>query len=189
MAHPKRRLGTRGSYDNSTSNFWNTVDNYADYAEKALAIGNLASIGATVAAPNPFTAGAAVATGIGSGVIDFYQGVRSAIKGDWANAAKNGVELLLSLGGAKAISQAGKLAKLDEALKVSGAPRTYVTKTIGRRPANRHIYRTTKENDAATKASAIGYGASIGGNGSSMGTLPETTDTRRRLESRGSKTK
>lgn len=173
MTKPKRRLETRGNYDNeSISGFWDKVDNYADYAEKALALGNLASIGATVAAPNPFTAGAVIATGVGSGIVDGYQGIRSAVKGDWGNVAKNGVELLLSFGGAKAFQQAGKLAKLDEALKASGAPREYVRRTIGRRPGNRHIYTTTKEADAATKASSIGYATSLGGNASSMGDLP-----------------
>jgi hypothetical protein len=87
-------------------------------------------------------------------------------------AIKNGGELILSLIGAKALSNASKLSKLDDALKASGATRQYVTKTIGRRPATRHIYVTTKEADAATKAGAVGYSTSAASNASSMGDIP-----------------
>ena len=164
-----RRLENRGRQDSS---FWNTVDDYANYAEKALALGSLASMGATIAAPNPVTAGLAIGSNIGGAVVDGYQGIRSAINRDYGNAIKNGGELVLSLIGAKALSNASKLSKLNDALKASGATRQYVTKTIGRRPATRHIYVTTKEADAATKASAVGYSTSAAGNASSIGDLP-----------------
>lgn len=169
LSLPGFKGGKGGRKDSS---FFDTVDNYADYAEKALALGSLASMGATIAAPNPITAGLALGSNIGSAVIDGYQGVRSVIKGDYGNAIKNGVELAMSLIGAKAFSKASKLSKLDSALRASGAPRQYVTTTIGRRAATRHIYVETKEADAAGKASALGYGASIGGNASSFGQLP-----------------
>ena len=169
MTKPVRRLENRGRQDSS---FWNTVDDYANYAEKALALGSLASIGATIAAPNPVTAGLAIGSNISGAVVDGYQGIRSAINGDYGNAIKNSGELVLSLIGAKALSNASKLSKLDNVLKASGATRQYVTKTVGRRPATRHIYVTTKEADAATKASAVGYGTSAAGSASSMGDLP-----------------
>lgn len=165
----------RSLEDGNSLSIWDRIDNYADYAEKALALGNLASIGATIAAPNPVTAGTDIATGVGGGIIDGYQGIRSAVKGDWGNAAKNAIELLLSLGGAKAIQQASKLYKLDEALKTSGAARQYVTRTVGRRPSNKHVYTITKEEAAANRIGAAGYASSIGGNASSIGTLPSRT--------------
>jgi hypothetical protein len=169
MGKPKRSLESGGRRNSS---FWDTIDDYANYAEKAFALGSLASMGATIAAPNPVTAGLAIGSNLGGAVVDGYQGIRSAIKGDYGNAIKNGGELILSIIGAKALSNASKLSKLDDALRASGATRQYVTKTIGRRAATRHAYVTTKEDDAATTASALGYSASIGGNASSMGELP-----------------
>lgn len=162
----------RSLEDGNSSSIWDKIDDYANYAEKALALSSLGSMGATIAAPNPVTAGLAIGSNIGGAVVDGYQGIRSAINGDYTNAIKNGGELILSLIGAKALSNASKLSKLDDALKASGATRQYIIKTVGRRPATRHSYVTTKEADAATKASAVGYGTSAAGNASSIGDLP-----------------
>ncbi len=168
----RRTLETGGKVDNNQG-FWDTVDNYADYAEKALALGSLASMGATIAAPNPVTAGLAVGTSLGGAAVDGYQAIRAGLRGDWGNVGKNGFELLLGLVGAKALRNASKLSQLDDALRASGAPRQYVTRTVGRRPGHKHHYTTTKENAAASTAYTTGAAANIGGNASSMGSYPE----------------
>lgn len=152
--------------------FWNTIDSYANGAEKALSIGSLAATGATIAAPNPYTLAAAYATNVGSGIIDGYQGIRASLKGDYGNALKNAGELLLSISGAKLLKDAQKLSKLDDALRTSGATREYITRTVGRRTATKHTYKVTKEAAKATDKNAIGFALSTGANASSMGDIP-----------------
>ena len=169
----RRTLETGGKVDIDNQGFWDTVDNYADYAEKALALGSLGSMAATIAAPNPVTAGLAVGTNLGGAAIDGYQAIRAGLRGDWGNVGKNGFELLLGLVGAKALRNASKLSQLDDALKASGATRQYVTRTVGRRPGHKHTFKQTKEAAAASTAYATGAATSIGGNASSMGSYPE----------------
>jgi hypothetical protein len=158
--------------ENNGTGFWNTVDRYANGAEKALSVGSLAATGASIAVPNPYTLGAAALANVGSGIVDGYQGIRALTTGDYGNAVKNGFELLLSLAGAKMLSNAKKLYQLDDALKASGATREYVKRIVGRRPGHRHTYTITKEAEKAGKNLAGGYGLSIGANASSMGDIP-----------------
>ena len=138
---------------------WDTVDNWANSAETALGFIGIPTTIVAAVAPNPVTATAALATNIGSGLIDIYQGARSAFKGNWGNVAKNTGELGLSLIGGKWMNQARKLSKLDKLKQAQGVPRTYVT---SRTPRGRVLTLTKEANDAANKG-GNGFGASIAG--------------------------
>ena len=136
---------------------WNKVDEYADTAEKTLGAANLGLSAATFAAPNPYTAAAAYGTGLAGIITDLYQGVRSGIKGDWPSVGKNAVDIGLSLAGMRALKTAKKWDDLNKIKQAAGAPREYVTHTIGRNPKTRHKIKITKEADAAEKAYTFGY--------------------------------
>ena len=138
---------------------WNKVDEYADTAEKTLGAANLGLSAATLAAPNPYTAAGAYGTGIAGIITDLYQGVRSGIKGDWPGVGKNAVDIGLSLIGMKALKAAKKWNDLDKAKQAAGIQREYVTRTIGRRPKNRHKIKVSKERDAAEHNYMFGYGS------------------------------
>lgn len=99
------------------------IDRWVDDAETPVALTSLASTGATIAAPNPFTAGIATGSNITGGLIDLYQGVRAGMQGDWANVSKNAAELVLSLIGAKAISGLNKTAKVYKGFVLGKDPR------------------------------------------------------------------
>lgn len=142
-------------------------DRYIDYAESGTAAASLGLTGATLVAPNPVTAALAIGTNIASAGIDLYQGIRSAINGEWGDTARNAGELILSLAGAKSINSANKLYKADKALNAANAPRQYVTKTVGR-GKGRHKYTTTLEHSKANELSGVGFGLSTGGNVSSF---------------------
>ena len=136
---------------------WDKVDEYADTAEKTLGAANLGLSAATLAAPNPYTAAGAYATGLAGIGTDIYQGIRSGIKKDWTNVGKNVVDIGLSLAGMRALKAAKKWDDLNKAKKAVNAPREYVTHTIGRNPKTRHKIKITKEADAAEKAYTFGY--------------------------------
>lgn len=157
------------------------LDEWADYAEAGTAAAGLALTGATIAAPNPVTGALAVGTNIASAGIDLYQGIRSAIKGEWGKTAKNAGELILSLVGAKGISEGSKLMKLDKALDATNAPRQYVYKTVGRGRGKTRA-KFTKEQSKASTYHGIGFGASLGANASSGSVINDITerDFRRR---------
>lgn len=137
------------------------LDEWADYAETGTAAASLGLTGATLVAPNPVTGALALGTNIASAGIDLYQGIRSAVRGEWGNTAKNAGELILSLVGAKAINNGNKLMKADKALAATNAPREYVTKTIGRGRGRRKI-NVTKENNDAMNSYLTGYAATNG---------------------------
>ena len=135
---------------------WEKLDKAANIGEKTLGVANLATSAATLAAPNPYTAVASYITGLGSTVIDVYQGVRGAIKGDWTEVGKNAADIGLSLIGLRALRNANKLRALDKSLNASGAAREYVTKTVGR-GRGKHTFEQTKELSNAISNEAIGY--------------------------------
>lgn len=143
------------------------LDRYVNYAETGTAAASLGLTAATLVAPNPYTATLAVGTNIASAGIDLYQGIRSAVRGEWGNTAKNAGELILSLIGAKSIGSANKLMKMDKALTAANAPRQYVTKTIGR-GSGRHTIRQPLERSMANERHGLGFALSIGSNASSF---------------------
>ena len=136
---------------------WDKVDEYADTAEKTLGAANLGLSTATIAAPNPYTAAGAYATGLAGIGTDIYQGIRSGIKKDWTGVGKNVVDIGLSLAGMRALKAAKKRDDLNKVKHAAGAPREYVTHTIGRRPKTIRKIKMTKEADAAEKAYTFGY--------------------------------
>ena len=136
---------------------WDKVDEYADTAEKTLGAANLGLSTATLVAPNPYTAVGAYTTGLAGIGTDIYQGIRSGIKKDWTGVGKNVVDIGLSLAGMRALKVAKKLDDLNKVKQAAGAPREYVTRTIGRRPKTRHKIKVTKEANAAEKAYTFGY--------------------------------
>ena len=138
---------------------WNKVDEYADTAEKTLGAANLGLSDATLAAPNTYTADGDYGTDLAGIITDLYQGVRSGIKGDWPGVGKNAVDIGLSLIGMKALKAAKKWNDLDKAKQAAGIQREYVTRTIGRRPKNRHKIKVPKERDAAEHNYMFGYGS------------------------------
>lgn len=136
---------------------WDKVDKYADTAEKTLGAANLGLSAATLVAPNPYTAVGAYTTGLAGIGTDIYQGIRSGIKKDWTGVSKNVVDIGLSLAGMRALKAAKKLDDLNKVKQAAGAPREYVTRTIGRRPKTIRKIKMTKEADAAEKAYTFGY--------------------------------
>lgn len=144
------------------------LDNWMENAETVTALTSLGATGATLVAPNPVTGAVAIGSNIAGAGIDLYQGIRSAIKGDYGDAAKNAGELILSLVGAKAMSSANKLYKINKTLKATGATRKTITKTIGR-GAGRHKITIPVELNKAQTAHAIGFSSGVGGNASSFG--------------------
>ena len=136
---------------------WDKVDEYADTAEKTLGAANLGLSTATLVAPNPYTAVGAYTTGLAGIGTDIYQGIRSGIKKDWTGVGKNVVDIGLSLAGMRALKAAKKLDDLNKVKQAAGAPREYVTHTIGRRPKTIRKIKMTKEADAAEKAYTFGY--------------------------------
>lgn len=136
---------------------WDKVDEYADTAEKTLGAANLGLSAATLAAPNPYTAAGAYATGLAGIGTDIYQGIRSGIKKDWTGVGKNVVDIGLSLTGMRALKAAKKWDDLNKVKQAAGAPREYVTHTIGRRPKTIRKIKMTKEADAAERAYTFGY--------------------------------
>lgn len=136
---------------------WDKVDEYADTAEKTLGAANLGLSAATLVAPNPYTAAGAYTTGLAGIGTDIYQGIRSGIKKDWTGVGKNVVDIGLSLAGMRALKAAKKLDDLNKVKQAAGAPREYVTHTIGRRPKTIRKIKMTKEADAAEKAYTFGY--------------------------------
>lgn len=136
---------------------WDKIDEHVDTAEKILGATNLGLSAATLAAPNPYTAAGAYITGLAGIGTDIYQGIRSGIKKDWTGVGKNVVDIGLSLAGMKALKVAKKLDDLNKVKQATGAPREYVTRTIGRRPKTKRKIKITKEADAAEKAYTFGY--------------------------------
>lgn len=112
--------------------FWYKLDNFANGTEKLLGVTGLGLMGATAAAPNPYTLGAAYVNSLASGAVDVYQMARALYNKDYQNVTKNSMDLLLSLVGAKLFKNAKNFKQADEALSQSGAPRKLVTRTIGR---------------------------------------------------------
>lgn len=153
------------------------IDKWMENAETATALTSLGSTGATLIAPNPITGAIALSSNLAGAGIDLYQGIRSAINGDWGDAAKNAGELFLSIIGAKAMNSANKLYKTDKALDAAKATRTTITKTIGR-GRGRRKFTMPVERDKANTMSALGFSTSIGGNASSVGGNLGTTNRR-----------
>jgi hypothetical protein len=52
--------------------FWDKLDNFVNGAEKTLGVTGLGLMGATIAAPNPYTLGAAYINSLASGALDTY---------------------------------------------------------------------------------------------------------------------
>ena len=138
---------------------WDKVDEYADTAEKTLGAANLGLSAATLAAPNPYTAAGVYGTGLAGIGVDAYQGIRSGIKGNWLGVGKNVVDIGLSLIGMRALKAAKKWDDLNKVKQATGAPREYVTHTVGRNPKTKHKIKVTKEQDAAQTNYLFGYGS------------------------------
>ena len=143
--------------------FFETLDNYTSKAEAPLVAASLAASGATFVAPNPVTAGAAIASNIAGAGVDLYQGLRSAYKGDWSGVARNALEMGMGLVGLKYLKAAEKASKLDEALRASNATRDMVTKTVGRGRGKSKVT-MPKEWFQSAEYGGKGIGATVGSN-------------------------
>lgn len=129
---------------------WDKVDKVVDDIEKVTSAASLASGAATLAAPNPITAGITLGSNIVGAGIDGYQIGRSLYKKDYTSAGINGLELVSGIIGVKQLAKARKLFAYDKIMNKTGVPRQLVKKTVGRRPKTRHTFTVTKEaNDAA----------------------------------------
>lgn len=141
--------GSQGRTKAATGIF-DTLDEYADKAEGAVSVANLASSGAALVAPNPVTLGAAYLTNLGGAAIDIYQLGRALYKGDTASAIKNGAEIGLSLVGARALKNFKKLNALDKYKKLNGIPQQQINTTVGRK-IKRPVTITKEQNDATNQ--------------------------------------
>ena len=147
-----RTKATMGTID------WDKVDEYANTAEKTLGATTLGLSAATIAAPNPYTAAGAYATGLAGIGVDLYQGIRSGIKGDWSGVGKNAADIGLSLIGMRALKAAKKWSDLNKAKQAVGIQREYVRRNVGK-GKHRYEIRRPKEAIAAENNYIIGYGS------------------------------
>lgn len=153
--------GTKAQYGitKEGEGLFDKIDNYADIAEKTLAIPNMATSTATLLAPNPYTAVASYITGLGGAAIDVYQLSRALYKKDYPNVVKNAIDIGTSIIGLRALRNAKKLRELDKVLRTSGADREIVHKTIGRTTKTKRTIYMTKEANKASNYEAAGYTA------------------------------
>lgn len=151
--------GTKAQYGitKEGEGLFDKIDNYADIAEKTLAIPNMATSTATLLAPNPYTAVASYITGLGGAAIDVYQLSRALYKKDYPNVVKNAIDIGTSIIGLRALRNAKKLRELDKVLRTSGADREIVHKTIGRTTKTKRTIYMTKEANKASNYEAVGY--------------------------------
>lgn len=151
--------GTKAQYGitKEGEGLFDKIDNYADTAEKTLAIPNMATSTATLLAPNPYTAVASYITGLGGAAIDVYQLSRALYKKDYPNVVKNAIDIGTSIIGLRALRNAKKLRELDKVLRTSGADREIVHKTIGRTTKTKRTIYMTKEANKASNYEAVGY--------------------------------
>lgn len=151
--------GSKATYGKEKENegLFTKIDDYANTAEKALAIPNMASSAATLVAPNPYTAVASYITGLGGAVIDIYQLGRALYKKDYPNVVKNAVDIGTSIIGIRALRNAKKFRELDKALRTNGTDREMVRKTIGRTAKHKRTFYMTKEANKAMNYEAVGY--------------------------------
>lgn len=151
--------GSKATYGKEKENegLFTKIDDYANTAEKVLAIPNMASSAATLVAPNPYTAVASYITGLGGAVIDMYQLGRALYKKDYPNVVKNAVDIGTSIIGIRALRNAKKFRELDKALRTNDADREIVRKTIGRTAKHKRTFYITKEANKATNYEAVGY--------------------------------
>ena len=151
--------GSKATYGKEKENegLFTKIDDYANTAEKVLAIPNMASSAATLVAPNPYTAVASYITGLGGAVIDMYQLGRALYKKDYPDVVKNAVDIGTSIIGIRALRNAKKFRELDKALRTNGADREMVRKTIGRTAKHKRTFYMTKEANKAINYEAVGY--------------------------------
>jgi hypothetical protein len=151
--------GSKATYGKEKENegLFTKIDDYANTAEKALAIPNMASSAATLVAPNPYTAVASYITGLGGAVIDMYQLGRALYKKDYPDVVKNAVDIGTSIIGIRALRNAKKFRELDKALRTNGADREMVRKTIGRTAKHKRTFYMTKEASKAINYESVGY--------------------------------
>lgn len=168
---------------------WNKVDKVVDDIEKVTSAASLASGAATLAAPNPITAGIALGSNIVGAGIDGYQIGRSLYKKDYTSAGINGIELVSGIIGAKQLAKARKLFDYDKIMKKTGVPRQLVKKTIGRRPNTKHTFTVTKEANDAANAAIGGAVLSISPNVSPFikSSIKEELDNRNNVKQFGGK--
>lgn len=151
--------GSKATYGKEKENegLFTKIDDYANTAEKVLAIPNMASSAATLVAPNPYTAVASYITGLGGAVIDMYQLGRTLYKKDYPDVVKNAVDIGTSIIGIRALRNAKKFRELDKALRTNGADREMVRKTIGRTAKHKRTFYMTKEANKSINYEAVGY--------------------------------
>lgn len=151
--------GSKATYGKEKENegLFTKIDDYANTAEKVLAIPNMASSTATLVAPNPYTAVASYITGLGGAVIDMYQLGRALYKKDYPDVVKNAVDIGTSIIGIRALRNAKKFRELDKALRTNGADREMVRKTIGRTAKHKRTFYMTKEASKAINYETVGY--------------------------------
>lgn len=141
--------GSKATYGKEKENegLFTKIDDYANTAEKVLAIPNMVSSSATLVAPNPYTAVASYITGLGGALY----------KKDYPNVVKNAVDIGTSIIGIRALRNAKKFRELDKALRTNGADREMVRKTIGRTAKHKRTFYMTKEASKAINYEAVGY--------------------------------
>lgn len=168
---------------------WNKVDKVVDDIEKVASAASLASGAATLAAPNPITAGITLGSNIVGAGIDGYQIGRSLYKKDYTSAGINGIELVSGIIGAKQLAKARKLFDYDKIMKKTGVPRQLVKKTVGRRPNAKHTFTITKEANDAANAAIGGAVLSISPNVSPFikSSIKEELDNRNNVKQFGGK--
>lgn len=151
--------GSKATYGKEKENegLFTKIDDYANTAEKVLAIPNMASSAATLVAPNPYTAVTSYITGLGGAVIDMYQLGRALYKKDYPDIVKNAIDIGTSIIGVRALRNAKKFRELDKALRTNGADREMVRKTIGRTAKHKRTFYMTKEASKAINHEAVGY--------------------------------
>lgn len=111
------------------------IDEYAEKSEPYIAGASLGLTGATLAAPNPYTAAGAYLINLAGGGIDAYQAIRHFVKGNYKQGFQNAGEAALSLIGGKAIRYFAK----TKAGKQIGAAREKMIDEAYRKRSNNKV--------------------------------------------------
>lgn len=111
------------------------IDEYVEKSEPYISGASLGLTGATLAAPNPYTAVGAYITNLAGGGIDAYQAIRHFVKGNYKQGLQNAGEAALSLIGGKMIKYFAK----TRAGKQIGATREKMIDEAYRKRSNNKV--------------------------------------------------
>ena len=131
----RNKINDDGTKKKAEYGILDKIDEYAEKSEPYIAGASLGLTGATLAAPNPYTAAGAYLIKLAGGGIDAYQAIRHFVKGNYKQGFRNAGEAALSLIGGKAIRYFAK----TKAGKQIGAAREKMIDEAYRKRSNNKV--------------------------------------------------